>query len=215
MPHEPSDARAALMTVYMNQRSPFLTQSDTPKGGRKLKSAERPPPYRIYAKNSTTTKMLVKSLKKPPHRRRRSDADECMRAIRTSLGGPGLGLGRIGRTIYGVGESGRANRRQRCNGSIGQHGFPNSPALKRSQGGLTAQQRAVIEVGMEIARREVESRHGLTKKGMGEMGSITSTRGDGKEGISGTGPVCVKEEVEDMAHADRYFDMYINAEACG
>ena len=212
MPHEPSDARAALMTVYMNQRSSFLTLSDTPKGGKKLKSAERPPPYRLYAKNSTTTKMLVKGLKKSPHRRRRSDADECKHAIRTSLGRPGLGLGRIGRTIYGVGESGRANRRQRCNGSSsGLAVFPNSPALKRSQGCLTAQQRAVIEVGMEIARREAESRHVLTKKGMGEMGSFTSTRGDGREGISGTGPVCV----EDMAHADRYFDMYINAEACG
>lgn len=198
------------MTVYMSQRSSFLTLSDTPKAGKKLKAAERPPPYRrMYAKNSTTTKMLVKTLKKPPHRRRRSDADEYMHAKRTSMGGPGLG--RIGRTIYGVGESSRANRRQRCNGN----GLPNSPAPKRSQGGLTAQQLAVIEVGIEIARREAESRHVLARKGMGEMGSLTLTRGDGREGISGTGPVCVKEEMEDMAHADRYFDMYINAEACG
>jgi hypothetical protein len=209
MPREPSDARAALMTVYMSQRSSFLTLSDTPKGG-KLKAAERPPSYRIYAKNSTTTKMLVKSAKKSPHRRRRSDAEECMHGIRTNLGRPGLGLGRIGRTIYGVGESNRANRRQRCNGSSGLPGFPNSPALKRSQGGLTAQQLAVIEVGMEIARREAESRHVLAKKGMGEIGTLASTRGDGREG-----PVCVKEEMEDMAHADKYFDMYINAERCG
>jgi hypothetical protein len=190
MPREPSDARAALMTVYMSQRSSFFTLSDTPKGGKKLNAAERPSPYRIYAKKSSTSKMLVKSLKKPLHRRRRSDADECMHAIRTSLGGPGLDLGRIGRTIYGVGESSRGNRR---------------PALKRSQGCLTAQQLAVIEVGMEIARREAESRHVVSKKGMGEMGTFTLTRGEG----------IVKEDVEDMAHADRYFEMYINAEACG
>jgi hypothetical protein len=195
MPREPSDARAALMTVYMSQRSSFFTLPDTPKGGKKLNAAERPSPYRIYAKKSSTTKMLVKSLKKPLHRRRRSDADECMHAIRTSLGGPGLDLGRIGRTIYGVGESSRGNRRQRSNGS---------PALKRSQGCLTAQQLAVIEVGMEIARREAEGRHVLSKKGMGEMGTFTLTRGEGSV-----------KEVEDMAHADRYFEMYINAEACG
>lgn len=191
------------MTVYMSQHSSFFTLSDTPKGGKKLNAAERPPPYRIYAKKSTTTKMLVKSLKKPPHRRRRSEAEEYMHAIRTSLGGPGLGLGRIGRTIYGVGESSRGNRRQRCNGSNGLPGFANTPALKRSQGCLTAQQLAVIEVGMEIARREAESRHVLAKKGMGDMGTFTLT-----EGI-------VKEDVEDRAHADRYFEMYINAEACG
>ena len=194
------------MTVYMSQRSSLLTLS--PKSTKKVKAAERPPPYRrICAKNSTTTKMLVKSLKKPPHRRRRSDADECMHAIRTNLGGPGLGLGRIGRTIYGVGESSRANRRQKCNPPMA-----NSPGPKRSQGGLTAQQLAVIEVGREIARREAESWHVLAKKGMGEIPSLSLT---GREGTSGTGPVCVKEDTEDMAHADRYFDMYINAEACG
>lgn len=202
MPREPSDARAALMTVYMSQHSSFLNLSDTPKAGGKLKAAERPASHRrVYAKNLTTTKML-KSLKKPVHWRRRSDADECMHAIRTNMGGPGLG--RIGRTIYGAGESSRANRRQRCNGS----GLPNSPAAKRSQGSLTAQQLAVIEVGKEIARREAECRHVLARKGMGEMGRL-------REGTSGTGPVCVKEDMEDMAHADRYFDMYINAEACG
>jgi len=193
------------MTVYMSQRS-FLTLSDTPKGGNKLNAAERPPSYRIYAKKSTTTKMLVKSLKKPAHRRRRSEADECMHAI---LGGPSVGLGHIGRTIYGAGESSRANRRQRRNSSSGLAVFPNSPAPKRSH--LTAQQLAVIEVGMEIARREAESRHGLAKKGVGEMGSLSL----GREGITGTEPVCVKEDTEDMAHADLYFDMYINAEACG
>src|SRR5271170_4395727 len=85
MPREPSDARAALMTVYMSQHSSFLNLSDTPKVGGKLKAAERLAPHRrVYAKNSTTTKMLMKSLKKPPHWRRRSDADECMHAIRTS-----------------------------------------------------------------------------------------------------------------------------------
>ena len=202
------------MTVYMSQRSPFLTLPHTPKSSKKVKAAERPPPYRrINAKNSTTTKTLVKSLKKSPHRRRRGDADACIHAIRTSLGGPGLGLGRIGRTIYGEGESSRANRRKRWNLAI--PGLPNSPALKRSQGGLTAQQLAVIEVGREIARREAESWHVLSRKGMGEIPSLTLTKGDGREGISGTGPVCVKEDTEDMAHADKYFDMYINAEACG
>ena len=199
------------MTVYMSQHSSFFTLSHTPKSAKKVKTAERPPPYgRVYAKNSTTSKMLVKSLKKPPQRRRRSDADECMHAIRTSLGGPGLGLGRIGRTIYGVGESSRANRRQR---NPPMPGLPDSPALKRSQGGLTAQQLAVIEVGKEIARREAESWHVLARKGMGEI--ISSTKGDSRDGKSGTGPVCVKDDREDMAHADRYFDMYINAEACG
>lgn len=193
MPREPSDARAALMTVYMSQRSSFFTLSDTPKGGKKVNAAERPPPYRIYAKKSTTTKMLLKSLKKPPHRRR-SDADECIHAVKTSLSGPGLGLGRIGRTIYGVGESSRGNRRQRYNCS-------NAPALKRSQGYLTAQQVAVIEVGMEIARREAESRHVVAKKGLVETGTLR---------VEG-----VEEEVEDMGHAERYFEMYINAEACG
>jgi hypothetical protein len=206
MPREPSDARAALMMVYMSQRSSFLTLSHTPKSANKVKAAERPPPYRrINAKNSTTTKTLVKSLKKPPHRRRRSDTDECIRAIRTSLGGPGLGLGHIGRTIYGVGESSRGNRRQRCN--LPMPGLPNSPGLKRSQGGLTAQQLAVIEVGREIARREAERWHVPSRKGMGEMASMTLTKGDGRE-------VCVKDDTEDMAHAERYFDMYINAEAC-
>lgn len=190
MPREPSDARAALMTVYMSQRSSFFTLSDTPKGGKKVNAAERPPPYRIHAKKSTTTKMLVKSLKRPPHRRR-SDADECIHAVRTSLSGPGLDLGRIGRTIYGVGESSRGNRR-------------NAPALKRSQGYLTAQQVAVIEMGMEIARLEAERRHVVAKKGLGEMGTYRLTRVEG-----------VEEEVEDMGHAERYFEMYINAEACG
>jgi len=203
MPREPSDARAALMRVYMSQRSTFLTLSDPPKGGKKLMAAERwPPRGRIYTKKSATTKKMVKSLKTPPHRRRRSDADECMHG--TSTSGPGLGLGHIGRTIYGVGEQ----RRQRT-------GLPNCPGLKGSHGRLTAQQVAVIEVGMELARVEAERREVVGKKGMGDMRGFR--KGDDRELVggngSGTGRVCVK--MEDMAHADRYFDMYINAEACG
>ncbi|KAI0307895.1 hypothetical protein B0F90DRAFT_1678246 [Multifurca ochricompacta] len=222
MPHEPSDARAALMTVYMSQHPTFFTQFNTTMAAKKLKAAERLHRRRKFAaKDLATTKIIMKNLKNLPYRRR-NDADECIHAIRAS----NAGLGRIGRTIYGGVEPGRVNKRQRRN--IGLPGSPSTPSLRPSQGCLTPKQLAVIEVGMEVARREAETRYTFAKREMARLGSAgkraehTCSQTDmglarlrlgmnEEIVVDGIGPA----SDEEVAHADKYFDMYINAEACG
>ncbi|KAI0004243.1 hypothetical protein BJV74DRAFT_436021 [Russula compacta] len=183
-----------------------------------LETAERPSYRKKYAKDLKTTNVFTKNLKNLPHRRRR-DGDECMHTIRANSAGLGIGLGRTGRTIYGVGEASGVIRRQRRR-NVGRPGLTSAstPSPRTSQGGLTPTQLAVIKVGEEIARREAEMRRmrvrETRKKGDHTCGHghMKQTGDDMSLGIVGrTGGELVG--AEEVAHADRYFDMYINAEA--
>jgi len=217
MPREPSDARAALMAVYLSQRPSFSPPSDLPnKSTKKLKTAERPS-YRKYAKDLATTTMFTKNLENLPHRRRR-DAEECPHAMRPSSSGLGLGLGPTGRTIYGVGEaSGGVIRRQRRR-NVNRPGMSTSPPSRTSQDGLRKAQLAVIKVGEEIAWREAEARRVQAQKEARKKGDYTCVqmKETGEERIL-LGEVERTDSdgvrAEDVAHADKYFDLYINAEA--
>jgi len=183
---------------------------------KKLKTAERPPHPRKYAKDLAMTTMITKNLKNVPHRRRR-DAEECPHTMRASSSGQGIGLGCTGRTIYGVDEAnGGVTRRQRRR-NINRPGMPSSPQPRTSQGSLRKAQLAVIRVGEEIARKESEARRvqaqEARKKGdytcgqMKETGDSRLVFGEMERTDSDT------VRAEDVAHADKYFEMYINAEA--
>jgi hypothetical protein len=90
-----------------------------------------------------------------------------------------------------------------------------SPPSRTSQDGLRKAQLAVIKVGEEIAWREAEARRvkEARKKGDYTCGQMKET-GDDRI-LLGEGERTDSDGVraEDMAHADRYFDLYINAEA--
>lgn len=217
MPRESSDARAALMAVYLSQRQrPYcLSPSDMPSSTKKLKTAERPPSRKKYAKDLAMTTMFAKNVKNIPHRRRR-DAEEWPHTIRATSSGLGIGLGRTGRTIYGVGEAnGGVIRRQRRR-NVNKTGTSSSSPEGTSQsgGGLRKAQVAVIKMGEEITRREAEARRVQAQKETRKKGDYTCGHGDDMlplgemEWTDGEGV-----RAEDVAHADRYFDMYINAEA--
>ena len=219
MPREPSDARAALMAVYLSQRPSFLSPSDMPTTStKKLKPAERPPYRKKHAKDLAMTTMLKKNLKNLPHRRRRRDAEECLHPMRPSSSGLALALGPMGRTIYGVGEASGGVIRRQMRRNVNRPGMSTSPPSRTSQDGLRKAQLAVIKVGEEIAWREAEARRVQTqkearKKGDGTCGQMKETGDDrillgevGRIDSEGVG-------AEDVAHADRYFDLYINAEA--
>ena len=216
MPREPSDARAALMAVYLSRRLSFLTPSNLPTAGKKLKSAERPPHRTKHAKELARTNMFMKNLENVPHRRRR-DANECTHTIRAGSAGLGSGLGCTGRTIYGVGEaSGKPIRRQRRR-NIGKLGKPSSPLPTRtSKGSRPSAQLAVIKIGEENAQREAERRDmqakaETRKRGEHMSGHMKPTGDDTLLGDVGqTGDGLVGED-----YADVFFDMYINAEAWG
>ncbi|KAI0283361.1 hypothetical protein BGY98DRAFT_951988 [Russula aff. rugulosa BPL654] len=192
MPREPSDARAALMAVYLSRRLSLVTPSNIPAGAKKLKSAERPSHHRMkHAKELARTKKMTKNVENIPHRRRR-DVNERTHTIRASGAGLVTSLGCTGRTIYGVGEaSGGVIRRQRRRnmGKPGERGTLPPPARTP----------ALIKIG-EGEMREVQTR----KKG-GDMydGHMKQTGDDRLLGDVG-------EE-----HADAFFEMYINAEAWG
>jgi hypothetical protein len=215
MPRESSDARAALMAVYLSQRQrPYcLSPSDMPSSTKKLKPAERPPCRKKYAKDLAMTTVFAKNVKNIPHRRRR-DAEEWPHTIRASSSGLGIGLGRTGRTIYGVGEaSGGVIRRQRRR-NINKTGTSSSSPEGTSQGGgggLRKAQVAVIKMGEEVTRREAEARRVQGQKETRKKGDYTCGHGDDMLPLRETDGEGVR--AEDVAHADRYFDMYINAEA--
>ncbi|KAI0304799.1 hypothetical protein BC826DRAFT_15530 [Russula brevipes] len=216
MPREPSDARAALMAVYLSQRLSFLNPSNVSTVTNKVEPAERPLHRRKYAKDLTTTNMFTKNRNKSLPHRRRSDADEHM--TRAGGAGLGIGLGCTGRTIYGVGVASGVSRKQKRR-SDGRPGFPASlPSRKTSQEGLTPAQFAVIKMGEEIARQEGEirrvqgKRDARKKENHHVMGHMKQTGDD--MSLGGVGPAGGETVgTDEMAHADRYFDMYINAEA--
>ncbi|KAF8481270.1 hypothetical protein DFH94DRAFT_739102 [Russula ochroleuca] len=211
MPREPSDARAALMAVYLSRRLSFLTPSNMPTPAKKQKSAERPPHRMKLAKELARTNMFMKNLENVPHRRRRH-VNECTHTIRGSGAGLGAGLGCTGRTIYGVGEaSGKVSRRQRRR-NIGKPGKPSSPPPTRtSKGSRPPAQLAVIKIGEEIAQREAErgmqAQKETRKKGDHMSGHMKQTGGDTLLGETGGGGLVGED------YADAFFDMYINAEA--
>jgi hypothetical protein len=185
-----------------------------PSSTKKLKTAERPPFRKKYAKDLAMTTVFAKNVKNIPHRRRR-DAEECPHTIRASTSGLGIGLGRTGRTIYGVGEAnGGVIRRQRRR-NVNKTGTPSSSPEGTSQGGggLRKAQLAVIKMGEEIARREAEARR-VQAQETRKKGDHTCGHGDEMlplgemEWTDGEGV-----RAEEVAHADRYFEMYINAEA--
>ena len=208
MPRESSDARAALMTVYMSQRS-YLLNSSNPPTAAKLKAAERPAHRKLHQNDLAT----MKKLKSTPHpNRRRSDAG--------LGGGLGLSLARTGRTIYGVGEASREIRRQWRSG-----GLPNGVSSSRQRG--TSEERwareqvTLIERGKEMARRDEEVRRHVREKEKEQLKvswkkaehtwvQLDKIGDNLKMVVGGMG-----WGAEEVAHADRYFDMYINAEACG
>jgi len=93
-----------------------------------------------------------------------------------------------------------------------------SPPSRTSQDSLRKAQLAVIKVGEEIAWREAEARRVQAQKETRKKGDHTC--GQMKE--TGEGRILLGEgertdsdgvRAEDVAHADRYFDLYINAEA--
>jgi len=95
--------------------------------------------------------------------------------------------------------------------------MPSSPQPRTSQGSLRRAQLAVIRVGEEIARKELEARRvqaqEARKRGdytcdqMKETGDDRVVLGEMERADGDT------VRAEDVAHADRYFEMYINAEA--
>ena len=192
MPREPSDARAALMAVYLSRRLSLVTPSNMPAAAKKLKSAERPSHRMKHAKELARTHKVTKNVENIPHRRRR-DVNERTHTIRASGAGLVTGLGCTGRTIYGVGEaSGGVIRRQRRR-NMGKPGEPISllppariPAIKK--------------IG-EGEMREVQ-----TRKKEDDMCSSGHMKQTGDDRLLGD----VGEE-----HADAFFEMYINAEAWG
>jgi len=133
--------------------------------------------------------------------RRRRDGDESMHPTRAN------GAGQIG-----LGEtSGGIIRRQRRRNIGGRPGLPASqPPPRTSQGGLTETDIEWVEAEMRRAN-EAEAKKEARKKGDytcnlmkqsgDEMLLVDMARVDGGE------------FAEEVAHADRYFDMYINAEA--
>jgi hypothetical protein len=159
--------------------------------------------------------MFKKKIKNVPHRRRR-DAEECLHAMRPSSSGLRLALRPTGRTIYGVGEASGGMIRRQMRRNVNRPGISTSPPSRTSQDGLRKAQLAVIKVREEIAWREAEARRVQTqearKKGDGTCGQMET--GDdrillgevGRTDGEGVG-------AEDVAHADKYFDLYINAEA--
>ena len=206
------------MAVYLSQRPSFLSPPDLPTTSTKrLKTAERPPRRKKYAKDLATTTMFTKNLTNLPHRRR-MDAEERRHAMRPSSSGLGLTFGPTGRTIYGVGDAnGGVIRRQRRR-NVNRPGMSTSPPSRTSQDGLRKAQLAVIKVGEEIAWREAEARRVQAQKEARKKGDYTC--GQMKE--TGDDRILLGEvertdsdgvRAEDVAHADRYFDLYINAEA--
>jgi hypothetical protein len=209
MPRESSDARAALMTVYMSQRSSLFNNPPNPSTARKkLKAAERPPHRRSHEEDLGTTTVLRKDLNKSLTHRRRCDA------------GLGQGLARTGRTIYGGGEASRGIRTQRREGGLAN-------GLTRSRESRTSQGRRAVERGKEMAGRDEEARRHMVavrekeKEGSWKKADHTWVHldkiGDNLKmmvgGVEWAGDSIVG--AEEVAHADRYFDMYINVEACG
>jgi hypothetical protein len=193
MPREPSDARAALMAVYLSRRLPLVTPSNIPAAAKKLKSAERPTHRMKHAKELARAKKATKNVENIPHRRRR-DVNERTHAIRASGAGLVTSLGCTGRTIYGVGEAnGGVIRRQRRRNMGKLAGEPSSlPPPARTP--------ALIQIGEgEMREREVR----------------TSRKGDMCDGhMKQTGDDRLLGDVGEE-HADAFFEMYINAEAWG
>lgn len=189
MPREPSDARAALMAVYLSRRLSLVTPSNMPTAAKKLKSAERPSHRMKHAKELARTNKNHENI---PHRWRR-DVNERTHTIRGSSAGLLAGLGCTGRTIYGVSEaSGGVIRRQRRR-NMGKLGRPSSPPPRAR----TPAQVAVIKIGEGEAKM---------KKGDDICGHMKQTGDDRLLGDHRS----VGEE-----HADAFFEMYINAEAWG
>jgi hypothetical protein len=192
MPREPSDARAALMAVYLSRRLSLVTPSNMPAAARKLKPAERPSHRMKHAKELARTNKVTKNAENIPHRRRRDVNERTHTMIRASGAGLVTGLGCTGRTIYGVGEASSGGIRKQRRRNMGKPGRPSSPPPPARM----PTQLAVIKIGEGEMRGVVQA-----KKGEGHMkqtGDDTSLLGD------------VGEE-----HADAFFDMYINAEAWG
>ena len=190
MPREPSDARAALMAVYLSRRLSLVTPSNMPPAAKKLKSAERPSHRMKHAKELARTKKATKNIENIPHRRRR-DVNERTHTIRANGAGLVTGLGCTGRTIYGVGEAnGGVIRRQRRR-NMGKPGEPGSlPPPARTP--------ALIKIG----EGEVQA---TRRKGDDMCGGHMKQTGDDNRLLGD-----VREE-----HADAFFEMYINAEAWG
>ena len=214
MPRESSDARAALMMVYMSQRSSQFNPPNPSTATKKPKAAERSPHQKLLqGKDLATTTGLMKNLNKNknvPHRRR-------------SEPGLGQGLARTGRTIYGVGEVSRGFRREkRSHGGL-SNGVTSCRGSRTSQGRWAREQVVLIERGKEMARREEEARRqtlAVREKEKQEQLEASWKRADhtwvqwGDKLKVAVGEMGWASDSE-LAHADRYFDMYINVEACG
>jgi hypothetical protein len=218
MPRESSDARAALMTVYMSQRSSLFNSPKPSTASKKPKAAERPPDRKLHEKDLAMTTVLMKNINKSLPYRRRSDAEL------------GQGLACTGRTIYGVGEASRGIRRQRRNSGL-PNGLTSSRGPRTSQGRWAREQLTLIERGKEMVRRDEEARRHMQavrerekqeqleaswKKANHAWVHLDKIGDNLKMVVGGMGwagdSIVGAEEV---AHADRYFDMYINVEACG
>jgi len=205
------------MAVYLSQRrpsSPSPSTSNIPMTTKKQKAAERPRrrKHYPYPKELATTNMYMCVCKKNLYRRRR-DADESMHPTRANGAEQEAGLGEGGGGVI------RRQRRRNVGGRP-KPGLPASSQQPRtSHGGLTPTEVAAINFGEEeMAWRVAEMRRAketqakeARKKGdhtcnlMKQSGDDTllvdMARADGGE------------FAEQVAHADRYFDMYINAEA--
>jgi hypothetical protein len=199
------------MTVYMSQRSSLFNNPRNPsRAGKKLKAAERPPHRKPHGEDLGTATILRKDLNKSLGHRRKCDA------------GLGQGLARTGRTIYGGGEASRGIRPQRRDGGL-TNGLTRSRESRTSQGRRAREELALVERRKEMARQNEEGRRHMVavrerekleqleaswKKADHTWVQLDQIGDNLKMTVGGMG-------AEEVAHADRYFDMYINVEACG
>jgi hypothetical protein len=109
---------------------------------------------------------------------------------------------------------------------VNRPGMPSPSPGGTSQGGggggLRRAQVAAIKMGEEIAWRGTETRRVQAQKEARKKGDHTCGQIQVKQTGDNMAPLGEMEwrdgdgvRAEDVAHADRYFDMYINAEAWG
>ncbi|KAI0274763.1 hypothetical protein BC834DRAFT_839825 [Gloeopeniophorella convolvens] len=237
MPRESSDARAALMAVYMSQRSSLPSPPETPPRGLKgTKAAERPLP-RTHGKD-VSTRSTLKNLKDLPLD---GSAEACSSRMERSKHAD---LERVGRTIYGTESTRPASerRRRRRRRTVEHHvsdassyspssPLPSPPRTPESAGaGASASavraeehrrtEKCYAEQPNELMRREVQKGvmqeliEAAEERARVEAWVTRSLRGVDDKILLGN-VVVVEGPREDVTHADQYFDMYINAEECG